>query len=285
MTGATDVFPKRRSTSRERRGERREKKFTPRFGLFQSCSEGGTSENPSSPPSLSSPVGGDDDKSSRDVATHNQIRPPPSFLPITPPPASTLWLFPAPPPTTPDILRDRDSAENTAHVLDVPHTVHPSHPFSRPPPAFQENQPPDTTRFPLPPRCPPQPAREMVIRMCPSLPPARTGIADSRRKEIPGTIRINRDGMEGAGGACITSGLAGEEKNCRRLYTNCWIAAPWRRENTRFSAMKLHDVSAQRDRNYRSILNLCHVQTAEYLSLLYTFGWIKKIQLLLFFIY
>lgn len=59
-----------------------------------------------------------------------------------------------------------------------------------------------------------------MTRMCPGpLPPsARAGIADSRRKEILGTIRINRNGVEGAGGACITSGLAGEEKNCRRLY-------------------------------------------------------------------
>lgn len=47
---------------------------------------------------------------------------------------------------------------------------------------------------------------------------ARAEIANLRRKEIPGTIRINRDGVEGANGACITSGLAGEEKNCRRLH-------------------------------------------------------------------
>lgn len=100
------------------------------YTAFRSPSKllrGGTSANPSSPLSLSSPVGGDDDKSSWDVATHNQIRP----SPVTPPPAPTLdWLFPAPPPTTPDILRGRDSAENTTHVLDVPHTVHPSHPFA-----------------------------------------------------------------------------------------------------------------------------------------------------------
>lgn len=91
--------------------------------------------------------------------------------------------------------------------------------------------------------------------------PARAGIADSRRKEIPGTIRINRDGVEGAGGACITSGLAGEEKNCRRLYELLD-----RRGNERIlvSQIKLHEVSRQRfrdrnyrsqDRNYRYILN------------------------------
>lgn len=124
------------------------------------------------------------------------------------------WLFPAPPPTTPDILRGRDSAENTAHVLDVPHTVHPSHPFA---PRVSRKPTPGYRPLPLPPRCPPQPTREMVTRMCMS-PCARAGIANLRRKEIPGTIRINRDGVEGADGACITSGRAGREKNCRRLY-------------------------------------------------------------------
>lgn len=139
MTGATDVSPNDVPRCRERR-ENDGKKFTPRFGLFQSCSEGVLAGVPLLHRVSHPRVGGDDDKSSRDVATHNQIRPSPPPCPVTPPPAPTLdWLFPAPPPTTPDILRDRDSAENTAHVLDVPHTVHPSHPFA--PSRFEKTNP------------------------------------------------------------------------------------------------------------------------------------------------
>lgn len=103
MTGATDVFPN--DVPHPARGTgMKGKKFTPRFGLFQSCSEGALAGTPSSPLSLSSPIGGDDDKSSRDVATHNQIRPTTPFF--LPPRYSTTCTHPRPalPPTTPDIL-------------------------------------------------------------------------------------------------------------------------------------------------------------------------------------
>lgn len=166
--------------------------------------------NPSFPPSFSFSVGGDGDKSSRDVATHNRIHSPSS----PPPPASTpdYWLFLAPTPTTPNILEGHDSPENTAHVFDIPHTS-----FIRLSTlAFREYQPRTPIRFHHPP-CPPQPAREMATRMCPN-PFARARIADSRWKKIPRAIRINATEWKVPGGACITSGLTGEEKNCHQLH-------------------------------------------------------------------
>lgn len=126
-------------------GREREGKNLHHFGLSQSCFKrrrrGGYSGTSSFLPSFSSPVRGDDDKSSRDVVTHNQIH-----SPSSPPPASTPeWLLPAPTPTTPNISEGHDSPENTAHVFDVPHIVHPSLN-----PCVSREPTPNTQPLPLP---------------------------------------------------------------------------------------------------------------------------------------
>lgn len=222
------------------KGNDRKKIYTA-FRSLSKLFRGGTSGNPSSPLSLSSLAGGDDDKSSQDVATHNQIRP----SPVTPPPASTLdWLFPAPPPTTPDILRGRDSAENTAHVLDVPHTVHPSHPLA---PRVSRKPTPEYHPFALPPCCPPQPAREMVTRRC--LGPSARGTTCELASE--GNSGDDKDKPRRSG-RCRRRmyykwpGWRGE----KLLSTPRTVGSP-RREAPRKESM-------QRDRNYRSILNSRH---------------------------
>lgn len=177
------TFFERRSTSREKGW--REKIYTA-FRSLSKLYRGGTGRNPSSIPSLSSLAGGDDDKSSRDVATHNQIHPPlrpPLFHHLHPPSTGCFRR-----------LRQRHPTFYEAATLrKIRHTyltyLTPFIHLTLSPFAFRESNP-RIPSVPLAACCPPQLEKWWHECACP--PPVRGGIADSRRKEIPRKIRINK---------------------------------------------------------------------------------------------
>lgn len=111
----------------------------------------------------------------------------------------------------------QDYPKNTAHVFDVHHTVHPSlNPCVSREPTLSSRLSPNI--HPLPLCCPVLRSQlEKWRHECASKYFVRA--RELRTFALEENSESDKDKREGAGDACITSGLlAGEEKNCHRLH-------------------------------------------------------------------